>query len=70
MYELILLLILLSFFYSSLNSFLFAVTFLFKFFSLSSKPVFFTKLAISFLLVKLAYANLAAKLSEVNLLNS
>ena len=43
--------------------------FLFKFFSLSSKSVLFTKLAISFLLAKFTCANLAAKLSTVNLLN-
>ena len=49
---------------------LFEVTFLFKFFSLSSKSVFFMKLAISFLLAKFAGANLAAKFPDVNLLNS
>ena len=41
----------LTFFNGSLNSFLFEVTFLFKLFSLSSKSAFFTKLAISLLLV-------------------
>ena len=46
------------------------VTFLFKFFSLSSKSVLFTKLAISLLLAKFACANLAAKFSYVSLLNS
>ena len=60
-----------------LNSFLiskcfvlFDVTFLFKFFILSSKSSLFTKLSISFLLDKFACANLAAKFSAVNLLNS
>ena len=62
---------------SSFNSFstiacfvLFEVTFLFMFFSLSSKSVFFTKLAISLLLAKSYFANLALKLSDVNLLKS
>ena len=49
---------------------LFEVTFLFNFSSLSSKSVFFTKLVISFLLAISAYANLEAKLFDVNLLNS
>ena len=49
---------------------LFDATFLFKFFSLSSKSVFFTKLAISLLLAKFTWANLAAKFSAVNLSNS
>ena len=40
---------------------LFDVTFLFEFFILSSKFVFLTKLAISFLHAKFACANLAAK---------
>ena len=44
--------------------------FLFKFFSLSAKSFFFTKLAISFLLAKFACANLEAKSSDVNVLNS
>ena len=55
---------------SSFNSFststcfiLFEVTFL-------SKSVFFTKLAISFLLAKFAWANLAVTFSAANLLNS
>ena len=39
-------------------------------FSLSSKSVFFTKAAISFLLAKFACDNLEAKSSDVNLLNS
>ena len=47
---------------------LFDVTFLFNFFSLSLKSVFFTKLAIS--LAKFACANLAAKFSAINLLNT
>ena len=49
--------------------FLFELNFL-KIFSLSSKSVFFTKLAISLLLAKFARANLAAKFSAVNLINS
>ena len=36
------------------------------FFSLSSKSVFFTKLAISFFLAKFSCDNLAAKYSDVN----
>ena len=56
----------LTFFDSSLNSFLFEITF----FSLSSKSVFFTKLAISILIVEFVSANLAQKISDVNLLNS
>ena len=40
------------------------------FISVSSKSVFFTKLAISFLLTKFARANLEAKFSDVNLLSS
>ena len=60
----------LAFFDSSFNSFLFEVTFLFNFFSLSLKSVFFTKLAISILLAKFVCANLAVKLSNVILLNS
>ena len=40
------------------------------FFSLSSKSVFFTKLAISILIVEFVFANLAQKISDVNLLNS
>ena len=66
-----------TFFDSSFNSFststcfvLFEVTFLFKFFSLRSKSVFFTKSRTSFLLANFARANLAAKFSDVNLLNS
>ena len=55
---------------TSFNAFLFEVTFLFKFFSLSPKSVFFTKLTISFLLAKFVCANLGAKCSDVNLLNS
>ena len=49
---------------------LFEITFLLKFFSLSSKSVFFTKLVISFLLAEFACANLEANVSDVNLLNS
>ena len=48
---------------------LFDVAFLFKFFSLSSKSVLFTKLAISFLPAKVSWANLAAKF-DIKLLNS
>ena len=61
---------------SSFNSFLtstcfilFDVTFLFKFFSLSKKFVFFAKSRISFSLAKFACFNLSGKLSYVNLLN-
>ena len=54
----------LTFFDSSFNSFLF------KFYSLLSKSVFFTKLAISRLLAKFACFTLAIKFSDVNLLNS
>ena len=56
----------LTFFDSSFNSFLFDVTF----FSLWSKSVFFTKLAILFLLAKFACFSLAVKFFDVNLLNS
>ena len=49
---------------------MFEVTLLFKFFSLSIKSVFFSKLEISVLLAKFACANLAEKLSDVNSLNS
>ena len=55
---------------SSFNSFLLEVTFLFKFFSLSWKSVFFIKLAISLLFATFACANLAAKFSDADLLNS
>ena len=48
---------------------LFEATFLFKFFSLSSKCFYFTKAAISFWLPRFACANLAAKYSGANLLN-
>ena len=48
----------LTFSSSSFNLFLLEVTFLFKFFSLLSNSVFFTKIAISFLLTKFACANL------------
>ena len=51
---------------SSFDSFLFEVTV----FILLPKPFFFTKLAISFLLAKFAYFNVAIKFSDVNLLNS
>ena len=80
---LVLLLILLHFFFfffffdSLFNLFststcfgLFEIIFFFEFFSLSSKSIYFTKLAISFLLAKFVCANLAAKLSDVNWLNS
>ena len=56
----------LTFFDSSFNSFLFHVTS----FSLLLESVFFTKLAISFLLAKFTCFNLALKFSDVNLLNS
>ena len=56
----------LTFFDNSFNSFLFDVTS----FSLLSKSVFFTKLAISFLLPKFACFSLALKFSEINFLNS
>ena len=52
---------------------LFEVTFLFNFCSLSPRSVLFAKSAISGISVlsdKLACANLAAKFSDVNLLNS
>ena len=52
----------LTFLDSSFNSFLFEVTV----FSFSSKLVFFTKLAISFLLAKFACLNLAVKFSDAN----
>ena len=55
---------------SLFNSLLWEVTFLFKFFSLSWKSVFFMKLAISLLFATFACANLAAKFSDVDLLNS
>ena len=58
-----------SFFSSSANLVLYVVTFLLIFFSLSSKSVFFTKLAISFLLAKLSHFNLAIKRFAINLLN-
>ena len=56
----------LTFFDSSLNSFLFDVTS----FSLWTKSVFFTKLAISLLLAKFACDNFAVIFFDVNLLNS
>ena len=49
---------------------LFEVILLSNFFSLSSKSVFFTKLAILLLLAKFGCANLAAQFSAKNLLNS
>ena len=48
---------------------LFEVTFLFIFFSLSLKFVCYTKSVILFWLAKFAYFNLAAKFSDLNLLN-
>ena len=61
---------------SSFNSFppsiclvSFEVTFVLEVFCLSTKSVFFTKLAISFLLAKCACANLTEKFSDINLLN-
>ena len=66
-----------TFFDSSFNLFqqlhvlpLFETVFLFKIISLSSKYVFFTKTTISFLPAHFAGANLVAKVSAVNLLNS
>ena len=56
----------LTFFDNSFNSFLFDV----PSFSLLSKSLFFTKLAISFLLAKFACFSLAVKFSNVNLSNS
>ena len=56
----------LTFLNSSFNSFLFDVTF----FSLLSKFLFFTKLAISLLLAKFVPFSLAVKFSNVKLLNS
>ena len=57
--------------FSSSTGFIsFEVILLFNFFNLPSKSVFFTKLALSFLLAKFVWANLAAKSSVVNLLNS
>ena len=58
------------FFSTSTYYVLFEVTFLFNFFSLSSKSVFFAKAVISFLLAKFACVNFAAKFCDVNLLNS
>ena len=67
----------LTFFNSLFNSFsastcfvLFKVFFLLRFFSLSSKPVFFTKSATSALVANFASFNLAANFSFDNLLNS
>ena len=45
-------------------------TFLFKFFSLSSKSGLLRNLATSLLLAKFAYVNLSSKVSTVYLLNS
>ena len=56
--------------FQQVNLDLFEVTFLFKFFSLSSKSIFFTKSAISQLVAKFACFNIAVKVSAVNLLNS
>ena len=55
-----------AFFDSSFKFFLFDV----KSFSLLSKSVFFTKLAVSLLLAKFAFFNYAAKISTANILNS
>ena len=55
----------LTFIDGSFNSFLYDVTF----FSLLSKSVFFTKLAISFLLAKFACFSLAVTWSDAKLLN-
>ena len=46
------------------------LSFLLKFFSLSSKSISFTKSATSALLAKFAWFNVAAKFYAVNLLNS
>ena len=56
----------LTFFDSSFNSFLFDVTS----FSLLSKSVFFTKLAMAILLAKFARFSLKSKICAGNLLNS
>ena len=58
-----------SFFEASMCFVLFEVTFMFKFFSLSSKFVFSRKSEISGLATNFASLNLAAKLSGVKLLN-
>ena len=59
-----------SFFLASTYFVSFEVTFLFKSFSLLSKSVFSRKSAISTLVAKSTCAILAAKFSDVNLLNS
>ena len=59
-----------NFFLTSTGFVSFEVTFLFNFFSLLSKSVFFTKLDISFFLVKLACVDLALKFFADKLLNS
>ena len=51
---------------SSINPFLFEI----MFFSLLSKSLFFTKLAISFSLAKFSCLNLALECSDVDLFNS
>ena len=60
----------LIFFDSSFNSFIFEITFLFNFFSLSSKSVFSKKLVKSFLLANFSCANCSVNFSDINLLNS
>ena len=58
-------------FFRPLNlSFYLKQPFLLRFFSLSSKSVFFKKSTISAIVASFACANLAANLSAVNLLNS
>ena len=59
-----------SFFSANTCFVLLDITFLHKFFRLLSKFVFFTKVAISALVAEFACANLAAKFSAFNLLNS
>ena len=49
---------------------LYEAIFIFKFFSLSLKSLYFTKVAILFLLAKFTCANLAEKFCAVNMLNS
>ena len=49
---------------------MFCLIVLFNVFSLSSTSVFFTKLAVSCLFANFACANVVAKFSAINLLNS
>ena len=59
-----------SLFSQSICFVLFKVIFEYKFLSLVPKAVFFTKLAVSPLLVKFSRANLVVTFSAVNVLNS